>query len=458
MAAVKQRKDRNSPATEPSRERGRDAQAGSTGGPKRGHAGARQGPAKGRGRKPQNPFRPGVRQRGAKVSEHVARWVRAGHPWIFREALQRPLDGVAPGAVVAVADADGNHLGFALYEPEGAVALRMLSRRTEFDWTPEVMLERVRAARAHRDRYVEPSFAGACRLIHADGDGFPGLAVDRYGEFLLVYKYASAVDSYLDQLIPLLEQELSPGGIYLQDRTRAVAAEDSQKRPPAQHLVGKTAPPEFEVEEDGLRFLVDVTAPVSPGLFLDLREGRRLLERVAKGKRVLNLFSFTGALALRAVRGGASEVTNVDAAARSHARTRQNLAASGMDPEACEAISGDVFKHLEKFRQRERQFDLVVVDPPPFSTVKGTTFSALDDWNQLAEAVAHVVAPGGEVLAVANAAGLTEEEFLGAVGEGTLAAHRVARVIAETGLPPDFPVLAAFPEGKYLKVKLLALA
>jgi 23S rRNA (cytosine1962-C5)-methyltransferase len=166
------------------------------------------------------------------------------------------------------------------------------------------------------------------------------------------------------------------------------------------------------------------------------------------GKRVLNLFSFTGALALRAVRGGAKDVTNVDSAARSHARCRQNLSASGLDPEACEALTGDVFKHLERMRQRKREFDLVVVDPPPFSTVGSTTFSALEDWNHLAAAIAHVVAPEGEVLAVANAAGLTEEEFLGAVGEGSLMAGRNPRVIAECGLPPDFPVVAAFPEGK----------
>lgn len=356
-----------------------------------------------------------------------------------------------------VADGDGNHLGHALYEPEGAVALRMVSRAEEFDWNDAVLLDRLRWAKEHRERYVEDSFSGACRLVHADADGFPGLAVDRYGEFLLVYKYAQAVDSYLDRLVPLLEQEFAPKGIYLQDRTRSVTAEDSSRRPPAALLAGKAAPPEFEVEEDGLKFIVDVTAPVSPGLFLDLRAGRRLLEGISKGRRVLNLFSFTGALALRAVRGGATDVTNVDAAARSHARCRQNLAASEMDPEACEALSGDVFKFLERFRQRERVFDLVVVDPPPFSTVKGTTFSALEHWNQLAEAVARVVAPGGEVLAVANAAGLTEEEFLGAVGEGCQNAGRSPRVIDECGLPPDFPVLAAFPEGKYLKVKLLSL-
>jgi 23S rRNA (cytosine1962-C5)-methyltransferase len=444
---------------------GRDSEPGdrSRSADKRGHGEARQGLGKGRPRKPERAFRPGVRSRGAKVGEHAAKWIRAGHPWVFREALLRPLEGLAPGAVVAVADADGHHLGHALYEPEGAVALRMLARELEFDWTPDVMLARLRAAKAHRDRYVEPSFAGACRLLHADADGFPGIAVDRYGEFLLIYKYAAAADNYLDALVPLLEQEFQPGGIYLQDRTRPIqprdsGSDDAAKRPPAAHLAGKLAPPEFEVEEDGLRFVVDVTAPVSPGLFLDLRQGRRLLESISKGKRVLNLFSFTGALALRAVRGGASDVTNVDAAARSHARCRQNLAASGLDPEACEALAGDVFKHLERMRQRERLFDLVVVDPPPFSTVKGSTFSALDDWHNLAEAIAHVVAPSGEVLAVANAASLTEEEFLGAVGEGSLKAGRSPRVIGECGLPPDFPVLAAFPEGKYLKVKLLSLA
>lgn len=423
---------------------------------KRGHAGARQGPARGRRKTAQ--FKPKKRRGGAKVSESVARWVRAGHPWIFRDALARPLEGLAPGALVPVADPEGTHLGHALFEPDGAVALRMISRELEFEWTPEVMLARLEAAKAHRDRYVDEGYAGAARLLHADADGFPGLAIDRYGEFLLVYKYATAVDAYLDQLIPLFEQTFAPTGIYLQDRTRSVTAEDSSKRPPAALLTGKVAPPEFEVGEDGLRFLVDVTAPISPGLFLDLREGRRLLERIAAGKRVLNLFSFTGALGLRAVRGGAVDVTNVDAAARSHARCRQNLAASNMDPEACEALTGDVFKHLERFRQRGRTFDLVVVDPPPFSTVKGSTFSALEHWNQLAEAVAHVVAPGGEVLAVANAAALTEEEFLGSIGEGCQNAGRGARVIAECGLPPDFPVLAAFPEGKYLKVKLLSLS
>ncbi|MGB1701273.1 MAG: class I SAM-dependent methyltransferase, partial [Nannocystaceae bacterium] len=175
----------------------------------------------------------------------------------------------------------------------------------------------------------------------------------------------------------------------------------------------------------------------------------------AKGRDVLNLFSFTGAFAVRAVRAGAANVTNVDAAARSHAKCRQNLAASGLDPEGCEALTGDVFKHLDRFSSRKEQFDLVVVDPPPFSNVKGSVFSALRDWGGLIEGIASVVAPGGRVLTVCNAARLTDGELLEAVGEGARRASREVRLVGECGLPGDFPVLPAFPEGRYLKVKLL---
>ncbi|MCA9698892.1 MAG: hypothetical protein KC431_15315, partial [Myxococcales bacterium] len=121
---------------------------------KRGHVGARQGPA--RGRRTAAAFKPGVRARGAKIGNAVARWIRAGHPWIFRDALLRPLEGFGPGAVVADADEDGNHIGHALYEPEGAVALRMVSRALEFEWNAETMLARLEMAKAHRDRYIEP--------------------------------------------------------------------------------------------------------------------------------------------------------------------------------------------------------------------------------------------------------------------------------------------------------------
>ncbi len=397
--------------------------------------------------------RPTVRGPSVKVPLDVARLVRAGHPWVFRHTVRRDLDSLSEGAVVPVLDEDGYGVGWGLVESEGAIGVRMLSLQPDFVWNEAEMLARLRQALRLRGPAVPAQ--GPVPLPHAEPDGSPGVAVARLGDYLLIYKYARVAESYLDALVPLLNDELKPAGIYMQDRIRSVTAED--RRPPAFHLAGKPAPPEIEVGEDGLKFLVDVTAPVSPGLFLDLREGRRLCEQWVKGRSVCNLFSFTGAFGLRAVRAGATAVTHVDAAARSHARCRQNLAASGMDPEAIEAITGDVFSLLEKFRQRGRVFDFVVVDPPPFSNVKGSTFSALKDWNQLMAAVAGVVGPGGHVLAISNAVRLQEDEFFLAIGEGVHQARRSARLIAECGLPPDFPVPPAFVEGRYLKIKLLQL-
>lgn len=427
----------------------------SSSGPSRGGTGRSGGPRGGgpRGGRP----RPKIRARGVKIGHRAARTVSAGHPWVFRDSILRSIDDVEPGRAVAVFDEDGGALGWGLVEPEGAVAVRMVARHADdaFRWDAATIASRVETAVRLRDSLPD-AIAGACRLVHGEGDALPGVAVDRYGDFLLIYKYARAVEPWLDDLVAALSDVAKPAGIYMQDRLKSVTPED--RRPPAFHLAGKTAPPEIEVGEDGLRMLVDVTAPVSPGLFLDLREGRRLCETLAPGKRVLNLFSFTGSFGLRAVRAGAQEVVNVDAAARSHARCRQNLAASGLDPEACEGVVADVFGYLERMRQRGREFDLVVVDPPPFSRVGGQLFSALKHWEALIEAVTPVVSPGGKVLAVSNASRLSEDELMVSLGRGALLAGREARLVAQRGLPEDFPIPPAFAEGRYLRIELMRLS
>ena len=405
------------------------------------------------------PQKPTVRRlgkdRGLKLALPAVRGVLSGHPWVFRDSIQRNLDGTTSGTPVQVSDEDGRAIGWGLYEPDGVVAVRMVSTDADFMWGPDVIEQRIAAAVAHREAALDEGLRGACRLVHAEGDGIPGVAVDRLGEFVLVYKYARCVDAYLEPLIEILDAQLSPAGIYLQDRVKPVTPED--RRPGAAHMKGKTAPPDLVIEEDGLKYLVDPSAPVSPGLFLDLREGRRWVEELASGRRVLNLFSFTGSLGMRSVRGGAQAVVNVDAAARSHTRCRQNLEASGLDGQACKPLTGDVFKHLEKLRQRGDTFDLVVVDPPPFSRVKGKVFSALKDWRSLMEAIAGVCAPGADVIAISNASRLPDDDFMAALGAGALSVGRVPRLLGERGLPPDFPVPPAFAEGRYLKIKRLGM-
>ena len=397
---------------------------------------------------------PAIRGPVVRVAKPAAAALRAGHPWVFGESMLRPLEAEL-GAVVRVCDDEGGHVGWALADGDGAIAARMITRSQRAQWDSRIIDRHVQACVERRQGWAALADEDAHRVIAGDSEGLPGVAVDRYADYLLVYSYSPAVDTYLQPLLDSLVAHCNPRGIYLQERWRPVTPDAAKGG--ARHVRGETAPVTTEVTEDGLTFLVDLTAPVSPGLFIDLREGRRLCETVAHGRTVLNLFSFTGAFALRCIRAGARSVANVDAAAKAHARCRQNLAASGLDPESCEPLTGDVFKHLEKLRQRKRQFDLVIVDPPPYSQVRGTRFSAQRDWHDLMRAVAGVTSPGGLVLAVSNAQRLSDAEFLTSLGSGTHAEGRELRLLEERGLPWDFAVQPAFSQGRYLKIKLLTV-
>jgi 23S rRNA (cytosine1962-C5)-methyltransferase len=215
---------------------------------------------------------------------------------------------------------------------------------------------------------------------------------------------------------------------------------------------GAAAPVELEVREGELSFYADVTAPLATGVFPDLRLGRAAVARWAKDRRVLNLFSYTGALSVYAAHGGASEVVAVDVAARAHARARRNFALNGFDAEKPEHIVGDAFKVLAKMAERKRRFDMVVLDPPAFASgARGRPFSATKDYAELVTAALSVVEPGGVLAASSSTRKMAHGDFDQALAEGGARARRMLRIVERCSLPPDFPVAPGFPEGNYLK-------
>jgi 23S rRNA (cytosine1962-C5)-methyltransferase len=173
---------------------------------------------------------------------------------------------------------------------------------------------------------------------------------------------------------------------------------------------------------------------------------------------VLNLFSYTGAFSVWAAKHGASEVVSVDLAAKAHARARRNLQLNDLSEKGHELIAGDAFKVLAKFAERSRQFDLIVLDPPSFSQAKGRVFSVAKDYRELVEASLSVAAPGALMACVSNTMKVSVEELDRAIGEGAARAGRYVRVVERRGLPPDFPVMAGFADGHYLKFFLCAVA
>jgi len=396
---------------------------------------------------------PIVRKNTVRLPGDVAARVRAGHPWVYREVLgPRPITP-EPGTSIDLIDPDGEFVGRGLYDADSAIAVRVFVRNPDVLIDGKLVRERVKAAIGLRKRVLDLDKLGNVRLVNGESDGLPGIVVERYGDYLVAQLYSFAVSNLRDDLYDALQDELAPRAIYEQRRYRSLGGE-APRQAGADLVRGSAAPVEVEIKENDLTFVVDVTAPLSTGLFADLREGRRAVRHWAAGRRVLNLFSYTGAISVYAQAGGAAEVCAIDVAAKAHARARRNFAASGFDPEKPEHIVGDVFKVLARFIERGRTFDLVVVDPPAFASAAargGKPWSAMRDYSELITAALDVTAPGGLLVAASSTHKMTSDEFERALADGAMGAGTRLQIIDRRPLPPDFPTVPGFPEGNYLK-------
>jgi 23S rRNA (cytosine1962-C5)-methyltransferase len=401
---------------------------------------------------------PIIRRNTVRLPVDVARHIRAGHPWVYREALgPRPL-AVEPGTVIDLIDTDGELVGKGLYDADSIIAVRVFTRRADGVIDAAMVADRLRAALALRRKVFGDQLLEAMRLVNAEGDGLSGIVVDRYKDYLVVQLYSSAVMPLRDALYDALVEQVGPKGIYEQRRFRSLAGE-APRQVAAELVHGVPAPVEIEVKEGDLTFVVDVTAPLSTGLFMDLREGRKAVRQWAHERSVLNLFSYTGAISVAAHAGGASSVCAVDVAAKAHARSRRNFAASGFDPEKPELIAGDALKVLVRFVERKRTFDMVVIDPPAFASASargGKPWSATRDYAELVGACVEVLAPQGLLVAASSTHKLNSLEYEQALAEGAMLARTQLRIIDRRSLPPDFPTVPGFPEGNYLKFVIAA--
>lgn len=392
-----------------------------------------------------------TRRRGVvRVPFDVANRIAAGHPWIFRDALRGPTS-LATGDAVEVVDPDGGFLGRGLYDADGPVSVRLLTRDARHSVDAALLRARVDAAAALRRALLPLSELDVHRVVNGEGDGLSGVTCDRYGGFLLLQLFTPAWQRLESALLDALQDVHAPSGVYLQRRYRPI--QPGEPRPGAEHARGEVAPVEFPVREHDLTFDVDVTAPVSPGLFPDLREARRRVRALASGRAVLNCFSYTGAFSVYAAAGGARAVTSLDAAARAHARARKNFEHNRLDPAPHEFLVGDTAKLAGQLASRGRRFDLIVLDPPAFGAAgkSGKPFSGAREYADLVAAALGVLAPAGLLCAASSARRLSTEEFERALADGASMQRCDLRIVERVAQPADFPALAGLPESSYLK-------
>ncbi len=391
-----------------------------------------------------------------RVPADVGGRVRAGHPWVYRDALG-PRGVTEPtGAVVELIAGNRDFVARGYVDRDHAIAVRIVTRDAGEQIAPGRGAIAGRFARAVelRRRLFPSGLPETLRLFSGENEGLPGVTVDRYGDFVVVQWLSGGALAWRDELYDAVEAALKPRGIYEQQRLRPLGGGAAPE--PAGRVRGEEAPVELVVGDAGSRFGVDVTAPLGVGLFLDMRLGWAAVAARAAGRRMLNLFSYTGAFSVHAAKAGATEMVAVDLAAKAHARARRNYELSDLDPRGLDAMATDVVKALDRFAERKRAFDLIVCDPPTFSHGPAGQFQVARDLAALAEKSTRVLAPGGLLVFATNSTKVSSAELDRSLAEGGAVAGADLRIVERVGLPPDFPVAPGFPEGNYLKVAIAA--
>lgn len=386
------------------------------------------------------------------VEQRAAAAVRRGHPWIYREGLGKPR-GKLPrtGEVVELVDATGAALGAGLYDDRSPIAVRVYLREGSLD--EQSLASAVEGAIAARDRLFVAGETTALRLCHGEGDRVPGIVIDRYGPVAVLRTDGDAIASWIDRLVPHVSKALASRGVetLLVRLSEAGAAGEKAKR-----VWGREPPETVDVLEHGMTMAVDVVRGQKTGAFLDQRENRAYVRRVAQGrKRVLNLFSYAGGFSAAAALGGAAEVTSVDIAPKAHATAQQTFRNNGLDPAAHRFVTADALVYVEDLAKRRERFDLVISDPPSFAPNEKSVPRALSSYVKLHRACARLLAPGGLFCASSCSSHVGMDRFLGTLDDAALERSDL-RILELRGAGEDHPTIAAFPEGRYLKFVVLA--
>jgi 23S rRNA (cytosine1962-C5)-methyltransferase len=384
-----------------------------------------------------------------ELRKDLARHLRAGHPWVFRKAIEKAPRGLEAGAIVDVVE-EGRFVARGYHDPLSAISVRILTREPAEEVDEAFWRNRIRRALALRNDLVRGTTG--LRLVHGENDGLPGVVVDRYGDFAVLKLYSAGLTPHRPHIVEALRQEVKGlAGVFGRDEIPR-DDESDEAAPQGKVLWGAEPPERIEIVEHGMKLLVDVRRGQKTGLFLDQRENRRMVRDLSAGRGdVLNLFGYTGGFSVAAALGGARHVVTIDVDRDAIVLARENFRVNGLDPADHAFASEDAFEILKRYKAQGRQFDLVVCDPPAFAKSQKAVEAALAGYASLNRAALHVLAPGGLLVTASCSARVSAEQFQDAVKEAAYKTRIDLQLVEDRRQPPDHPVAPQFREGRYLK-------
>jgi 23S rRNA (cytosine1962-C5)-methyltransferase len=371
------------------------------------------------------------------------------HPWIFTGAISKVTGTPGLGDTVQIKSFDGRILATGAYSPVSQIRVRAWSFLPDEPIQPDFFKGRLKQAFELRKALGFHSADAAYRLVNAESDGLPGLIVDRYSDFLVCQFLSAGAEKWKPVITELLMEMASPKGIF--DRSSADAMSLEGLSPHTGPLAGALPPDLVEIREGAARFFVDIVNGHKTGFYLDQRENRLLAGSVSNGKSVLNCFSYTGGFAIHALQGGAKVVTSLDSSDEAMGICRKNHELNAFSSDRWEFSITDVFKTLRRFRDEDRRFDIIILDPPKFASSAASVAKAARGYKDINLLAFKLLNPGGFLLTFSCSGHISPPLFQKIVADAALDAGRSARILRFLHQSPDHPTDLAFPEGLYLK-------
>ncbi len=390
-----------------------------------------------------------------RLKKNEERRLRAGHLWVYSNEVdirQTPLKDLEPGSAVSIEDARGHPIGSGYVNPHSLICARLVSRDPKHALDKSLLVHRINIALSLRETAFEAPFY---RLVHGEGDGLPGLVVDRFGEVLVAQITTAGMERHRDAVIAALQKVLKPAAIVLRNDSPARKLEGLDSYVDTAH---GELPGELLIEENGARFAIDPLGGQKTGWFFDHRMNRARMQHYVKGRRVLDVFSYIGGWGIEAAVAGAGDVMCVESSQGASDRIHHNAELNGLG-DGVASLQGDAFEALKGLRQARERFDVVIVDPPAFIKRKKDFKEGLNAYHRINQMALQVLNKGGYLVSASCSWHLKHEQLRDVILKTSRHVDRAAQIVEQGHQGPDHPVHPAIPETDYLKafiVRVLA--
>ena len=384
------------------------------------------------------------------VKQEFIQKYRDSYPLVSKESVVSWNDVTEEGTILNLVDRSGKFIVKAYHGIQNKGYGWVLSNKKNEKIDTNYFAKRVISALEYRKDFLADDNTTAFRVFNGEGDGIGGLTIDYFDGYYLFTWYSLGIYEFKSEILEALQKSVEYKGIYQKKRFDSKGKYLDEKD---DFICGEKAPAPLIVKENGAKFAIYLDDGAMVGVFLDQRDVRKMIrDRYAKGKTLLNTFSYTGAFSIFGALGGATKTTSVDLAKRSLPKTTEQFEINGIDVEKQDIIVEDVFNYFKYAVKKNLLFDLVVLDPPSFARSKKRTFSASKDYVNLLKEAIQITKKGGIIVASTNSANFSMMTFSDFISKAFKELKGRYEVLERYSLPKDFRVSPKFREGDYLKV------